>query len=112
MNKIKIGLSALHYPVTMARYFWDALERRDDVEVYSVGPFFDDWIPWGGGLRLPRKYVKAPTVCLPQNAAQLNMPYEIVANQLPDDLDLFLQIDAGFHFATKPKARINLKKQI
>lgn len=103
---IKVGLSALHYPCTMARWFWDALDRRNDVEVYSTGPFFDDYIPWNFGMRLPKEYVKIPTVPLPENVAQLRMPYEAVAGQMPDDLDLFLQIDAGWHFATRPHAKV------
>jgi glycosyltransferase involved in cell wall biosynthesis len=92
--------------MTMARWFWDALDRRNDVEVYSVGPFFDDYIPWNGGMHLPKKYVKVPTVPLPANTAQLRMPYEAVAGQMPEDLDLFLQIDAGWHFVTRPHAKV------
>lgn len=106
MNKLKIGISGLIYPMWMGRYFWDALDRRNDVEVYSVGPFFDDWIPWNGGMKLPKKYVKVPTVPLPSTTSQLRLPYEAVVNQMPDDLDLFLQIDAGWHFATRPNAKI------
>jgi hypothetical protein len=103
---LKIGLSALHYPMTMARWFWDALDRRNDVEVYSTGPFFGDYIPWANGMKLPKKYVKVPTLPLPESTAQLRMPYEAVAGQMPEDLDLFLQIDAGWHFATRPHARV------
>lgn len=106
MAKIKVGLSALHYPVTMARYFWDALDRRDDVEVYSTGPFFGNWIPWNGGMTIESRYVKTPTVPLPQGMSQHHIPYEIVGKMLPDDLDLFLMIDAGWHFSTRPKARV------
>lgn len=106
MKKLKIGLSAIHFPVTMARYFWDALDRREDCEVFAVGPFFDDYIPWNYGMTLPRKYVKQPFLPLPQQALKLRMPYEAVVTQMPSDLDLFLVIDAGWHFATRPKAKI------
>jgi hypothetical protein len=90
----------------MARYFWNALDRRNDVEVYAVGPFFDAFIPWSNGLQLPQKYVKVPYLPLPQNTAQLKVPYQAVVNQMPDDLDLFLSIDAGWHFVTRPNAKV------
>lgn len=105
-KKLKIGLSALHYPVTMARMFWDALEHRDDCEVYSVGPYFDNWIPWANGITLPRKYVKSLYLPLPREAAQCHMPYEMVANEMPDDLDAFICVDAGWHFSTRPHAKV------
>lgn len=107
MSKLKLGLSALHFPVTMARYFWEAFERRDDVQVYSVGPYFDNWIPWNGGMTLPYKYVKVPYLPLQKEMSRMQVPYQAVVNEMPDDLDLFLTIDAGWHFATKPKAGIN-----
>lgn len=106
MGKIKVGLSALHFPVTMARFFWDALDRRDDVEVFAVGPFFDNWIPWNGGMNLPYKYVKKPYLPLSRDWQNTSVPYEAVVNDMPDDLDLFLTIDAGWHFATRPHATI------
>jgi spore maturation protein CgeB len=34
------------------------------------------------------------------------MPYEAITLQMPEDLDFFLQIDAGWHFATRPHARV------
>jgi hypothetical protein len=34
------------------------------------------------------------------------MPYEMVVDRMPSDLDLFLTIDAGWHFSTRPKANI------
>lgn len=90
----------------MARYMWDALDRRLDCETYAVGPFFDDWIPWTYGKTLPRKYVKEPYLPLPRNTAQLNLPYQAVVNQMPKDLDLFLTIDAGWHFSNRPDAKV------
>jgi glycosyltransferase involved in cell wall biosynthesis len=108
MGKLRVGISALWYEVAMARFFWDALDRRDDVETFAVGPFFGDYIPWGGGMRLPQKYVKVPHVCLPLASAQYHTPYAMVAGSMPDDLDLFLTIDAGWHFSTKPTAKVNV----
>ena len=106
MRNLKVGLSALHYPLTMARYFWDALDRRGDCEVYAVGPFFDDWIPWNYSMKLPQKYVKVPYFTLPQSVAVTKPSYSLIEMNMPKDLDLFLVIDAGWHFSTRPTADV------
>lgn len=105
MKKLRIALSSLFYPVFMGRFFWDALERRDDVELYTIGPYFGTYIPWGGGMHINAKYVKTPTIPLPQEVASRPIPYEMVADRLPKDLDAFLMIDAGWHFMTRPHAK-------
>lgn len=102
---MKIGLSASHFPVTMARFFWEALERRNDVELYVTGPFWGSFIPWMGGISLSQKYVKTPNVPLPTAMHHHFPPYEMVAKMLPDDLDAFIQVDAGWHFTTRPHAK-------
>lgn len=102
---MKIAISGLIYPVTMMRFFVEALERRRDVELYTIGPYFGEYIPWAGGLHLNQKYVKKPTIPLPTAMAQYHVPFEMIANQLPSDLDVFIQVDAGWHFSTKPKAK-------
>jgi hypothetical protein len=104
MSKIKIVISALIYPMTMMHFFWRAFERREDVELFVLGPFSDNYIPWANGLRLPRQYVKMPNFAMPQSPFM--PPYEVVQAVVPKDIDLWLQIDAGFHFITKPKAKI------
>lgn len=106
MDKIKVALSALWYPLAMAGYFWRALERRKDVELYVTGPYFDDWIPWNGGMRLPRQYVKIPHFPLPPAAAQASGKLPSAVASPPWEPDLWLQIDAGWHFADRPKARV------
>ena len=40
MDKIKVLFSYLAYPFTMANYFRRALERRDDVELFTVGSLY------------------------------------------------------------------------
>jgi len=102
--RLKVGISSLVYPVTMARYFIDAFERRKDLEVFTVGPFSGAYIPWNGGMTLPQRYVKTPFFPLPKDTPMI--PYEAVSNQMPKDLDLFIQIDAGWHFTTRPHARV------
>ena len=114
MNKIRTVISGLFYPVTMMGYFIRALERRDDVELFLVGPYTGDWIPWGGGMRLPFKYVKTPNIPLPMELAQQpGLAPSFIESRLPWKPDLWLQIDAGWwlqrpdagvvaHIATDP----------
>jgi len=105
---IKVALSAIWYPMAMATYFWRALERREDVELYVAGPFTGNWIPWGGGMRLPDKYVKAPNFALPFESVGYghHIPAAIVESQMPWKPDIWIQVDAGFHFSSKPNAEI------
>ena len=106
MNKIRVCVSALWFPFTMAHFFWRAFERRDDIELFVLGPFTDDYIPWNYGIRLPREYVKIPDYALPASAAQTRVPAEFVQPKLPWKPDLWLQVDAGWHLQTKPDAGI------
>lgn len=103
---IKVAISGLIYPVTMMRYFWDALERHEQVEVFSIGPFFGNWIPWNGGMNLSPLYTKTPTVPLPRSMAEHHIHPGMVAGMVPDDIDLWLQVDAGWHFSKRPPAKI------
>lgn len=108
MKKIKVVLSFICYPLTMAHYFWKAFERRDDVELYTVAPYTGNWIPWNMGMYLPQKYVKVPNLPLPQQAVQMKPKTIFAQAQMPDEWqepDLWVQIDAGFHFADRPKAK-------
>jgi len=106
MSKLKIVISALIYPFTMMHFFWMAFERREDVELFVLGPYTDNYIPWNMGMRLPRKYVKVPDFALPQSTSQFMPPYSIVKSVIPWKPDLWIQINAGFHFSTKPDAKI------
>lgn len=104
MKKIRVAISALIYPFTMMHFFWRAFERREDVELFVLGPFSDNKIPWNNGMTLHRKYVKMPNFAMPQSPFM--PPYEVVQSVVPKDIDLWIQIDAGFHFITKPKAKV------
>ena len=109
MKKIKVVISGLIYPVTMLHYFWRAFERREDVDLATIGVFFDDWIPWNNGMTLPKKYVKYPTVALPRSLATMKPNHAVVQAQLPKEFqspDLWIQIDAGWHLADRPDARL------
>jgi len=104
MSKFSVVISGLHYPVTMLRYFWEAFLRRDDVDTFVLGPYFQDWIPWNHGMSLPMKYVRVPNYPLPPSAAHMQEyphdPFNIP--NIPKDIDLWLQIDAGWHFLNCP----------
>lgn len=103
MNKIKVLLSYIVYPMAIATYFRKALEHRDDVDLKVTGPYTGAWIPWNAGMTLPQKYAKPPDLPLPfpPNIGEYN--YEILISQLGDwKPDLIIQIDAGLHFKYKP----------
>lgn len=100
MNKIKIAFGYLAYPFTMANYFRRALERRNDVELYTFGPFYGQFIPWNGGMNIPMKYENKLDLPLPP---QIVCPqWNFIEGQLPWVPDLVLCVDAGFHLYTKP----------
>jgi hypothetical protein len=87
----------------MLHYFWRALERREDVELCVVGPFTGARIPWNGGMTLPQKYVKTPDIALPENSQRIKPNSILVEAQLPwDEVDLWLQVDAGWHVSNRP----------
>ena len=100
MNKTRILFAYKAYPLTMANYFRRALERRNDVELFTVGEFFGQSIPWNGGMTIPMKYPNQVDLPLPQGMAAI--PWQMVQKRLPWEPDLVLNVDAGFHFSTKP----------
>lgn len=105
MNKIKVLLSYIIYPMAIATYFRKALEHRDDVDLKVTGPFTGRWIPWNGGMTLEQKYAKAPDVPVPFGPDIREFNYEVVKAQLGDWVpDLIIQIDAGMHFKYKPSS--------
>jgi len=108
MRKLKVVVCGIHYPVSMMGYFIRALERRDDVELITVGPFTGNQIPWGGGMVIDMKYVKTPTFPLsPQliQAGKVSSQSLEVINELRD-VDLWLEVDAGFYIDPKPTSGI------
>lgn len=99
-NKIKTLLAWKAYPFTMCSYFKRALERRDDIELCTLGEYFGQWIPWSNGLEIPNKYPNHVDIPLPRGVD--NPSWEMVKPLLPWKPDLVLNVDAGFHFSTKP----------
>ena len=100
MDKIKIVFSGLFYPFAILSYFRRALERRDDVELYTLGAFTNQFIPWANGMQIPMKYLNQ--VDLPLAPSILNPSWEMIEPQLPWKPDLSLTVDAGWHYANKP----------
>src|SRR5512138_2985321 len=108
MNKLKILLHYIVYPLAMATYFKKALQHRADIDLKVVGPYTGQWIPWTNeqnpnGMTLPKKYDEIPDIPVPFAPTVGDYNYEIVQAQLGDwKPDLVLQIDAGLHFKYKP----------
>ena len=105
---IKVALFSAWYPVTMSQYFRRALERRDDIELITVGPFTGNWIPWKGGLELPPKYTYTPTHPLPKSMISQRAVNPQIFQMFPDlaDVDLWLEVDAGIYLDPKPTGGI------
>ena len=102
MNKLRIVLAYLAYPFCMASYFRRALESRDDIELFTLGAFTGQEIPWNGNMSIPMKYHNQVDLPLPRG---MNKPaWEVVKGRLPWKPDLVLNVDAGFHFSSKPDA--------
>ena len=97
---MKIVLAGLYYPFAMLSYFRRALERRTDVELVTLGAFTGQHIPWNGGMDIPIKYPNQVDIPLPANMNVVS--WNMVKGRLPWEPDLVLNIDAGFHFSTKP----------
>lgn len=106
----RIAISGLWYEVCMMRYFLEGFQElqkeRDDLEIWTCGPFFGNWIPWGGGMTLPQKYVYTPNFPLPKQAAQAFLHPQMIIDGTPKNIDLWLQIDAGWHFSSRPNAKV------
>lgn len=99
-KKIRLALLYKAFPFCMANYFRRALERRADVELFTVGEFFGQWIPWAGGMTIPPKYPNQVDLPLPRGME--TVAWSNVASHLPWKPDLVLNVDAGFHLSTKP----------
>lgn len=97
---MKIVLAGLYYPFAMLSYFRRALERRHDVELFTLGAFTGQSIPWNGNMTIPMKYPNQVDLPLPANMN--SVAWNMVSSRLPWEPDLVLNIDAGFHFSTKP----------
>jgi hypothetical protein len=109
VDKIKVALVGIYYPMAMLRYFERALERRDDVELITIGPYTGNQIPWNGGMSVLPKYAKSPTYPLPpqmitqRSANPKSFPSTM---EMLEDVDLWLEVDAGFYLDPRPETGI------
>jgi len=103
-SKIKVAFSYIAYPVAMPRYFIEALERRNDIELWVTGPFTGRQIPWMGGMFLPQKYVKEPDLPLPFSAPP-EVIYSYVERSLPWKPDIWIEGNAGLLTVGRPKCK-------
>ena len=108
MKKLKVALVGIYYPMAMLRYFERALKRRPDVELVTVGPYTGSWIPWNGGMSVLPKYDKPPTHALPQDFIRAGKVNPQIFQTFEDlsDVDLWLEVDAGFYLDPRPKTGI------
>jgi len=108
---IRIAFSCVFYPVAMGKYFLSALNRRNDVEVWSVGPYTHTWIPWNGGMYIPERYCEPPTYPLAQSMISMMPPFSYIEGKLPWKPDVWISFDAGWNLSTKPNAGIVVRIQ-
>lgn len=88
-----------HYPMCGANFFRWGMEELGH-EVFSVGYFSGDVVPWAGNPHYP-DYVFPPELALPEDVPVF--PLELIKDKVPWKPDLILEIDAGFYMDAKPK---------
>lgn len=101
MKTKKVLMLSQWYPLTMSRYFERAFLRREDIELKTIGPYTGANIPWKGGMTLPVKYAKSPTMCTFPNQPVLSWSHAkyMLGDWVPD---LVLSVDAGIRFDVRP----------
>lgn len=107
-KKLRVVLSGIYYPLAMLRYFEAAFKRRDDVELITLGPYTGTWIPWAGGMDVMMKYANPPTCALPKDFIRHGVMNIDVLNAFSNlnDIDLWIQADAGWRFDKRPNATV------
>ena len=88
----------------MGKYFLTSLQQRSDVDLISVGPFTNNWIPWLGGITVQSKHIIPPTIPLPFKPDIGKVSYDFVKAQLPVGWlpDIVITVDAGINWSYKP----------
>ena len=93
--------------MAIARYIERAFKRRNDLNVYTVGPYTHNWMPWNGGMYLPERYASPPDV---EVDFYNGIPIQMVERKVLDagiDWDVWIQIDASFHFKGAPSKGVH-----
>jgi len=94
LNKPRVVVSGIFYPMAILRYFEAAFQRRQDIELVTMGIYTGRKIPWGGGMLLAERYAKPPDIVLPK-ACRKGVPIQMALSKLNFVPDLWIQIDAG-----------------
>lgn len=97
---MRVVFVSIFYPVFMGGYLLHALQKRTDIELFTIGPYTGDWIPWGGGMQVKHRFT--PDLAMPPQVIPLQPPVSFVEPKLPWKPDLWIQVDAGFHLDGKP----------
>jgi hypothetical protein len=104
MDKIKVLLHYINYPLAMGTYFKRAFQRRNDIDLKVVGAYTASWIPWQGGMNLPIKYAIPPDIPLPFPPSVDRVSYDMVKPKLDGWIpDLIVTVDAGTNWTSKPQ---------
>jgi len=106
MDKIKVLLHSIWYPLAIASYFRKALKRNPNIDLRVMGIYTGTWIPWMGGMNLPEKYAIPPDVVVPMKPGlNIKVDYEFMKPRIhPHDWkpDLVLTIDGGANWTHRP----------
>lgn len=105
-KKLNVVLSGIYFPVAIMRYFENALRRRDDVNLKTLGPYSGTFIPWSGGMNLPPKYAHEPNYALPLSWSSNQGIFKVPDNVFGVEPDLWIQCDAGWWVRDRPPAKI------
>ncbi len=100
-KKLRIAFGSIFYPLMMGRYMLEALLRRSDTEIWTYGPYTGDWIPWAGGMRLPKKYVFKPDKALPFGQPP-SIRYGQMEMEKPWQPDLWIEVNGGLQTFGRP----------
>lgn len=111
----RVVLSQIFYPMSLGRYFENALQRRDDVELITIGPYTENWIPWNGetlerpavqgGMYVDEKYARPPTHPYTTQSMLQTLPIQWALSKITEDVDLWIEVDAAFNFGARSNAR-------
>lgn len=103
MGKLKVVLSGIYYPVAIVRYFQHAFMRRDDVDLYTVGPYTGRSIPWANGMFVDCPLPGPDLVLSLESNDRANIRH--IETLLPWKPDVWIQVDAAYHLVGKPSCK-------
>jgi len=101
-RKLRIAFTMIYYPFALGSYILQALMRRKDVELWTVGPFSGRWTPWGGGTNLHESNVFRPSLILPLGGPP-TIAYATL--QPPWEPDLWIEANAALNSIGRPKCK-------